>query len=363
MTDHVSSRKRGRDTTGGVTPATSNTVRTAGLILRESGGSSGSSDTSKRYDSSSDSSGGSSSSSSACLRKGMVILRGFLSAQEQTDLAAHVGRLGDLEHGGFYPCNNEKTKRMRMMNLGLKTDGKKHILQIPRAWTEVALRACRVAVAMDPSIPVLRPDICVVNHYSAASRLGWHQDLFSSRDPGLPVISLSLGNTATFLYRVSWKKGAATRSLRLEGGDALIFGGRSRGIIHAVPGIIHAAAGAVSTAVARPPKPDGASSFSAGVFAAPSSRAAAATAAEAEQEGSRRTDVPSPCCVVPGGGRFNLNFSYKYLPQHQHECTHWSAIFLFSLLINVYYRLMTCPLILANMLVSFYTELFYRGKK
>lgn len=87
MTDHVSSRKRGRDTTGGVTPATSNTVRTAGLILRESGGSSGSSDTSKRYDSSSGSSGGSSSSSSACLRKGMVILRGFLSAQEQTDLA------------------------------------------------------------------------------------------------------------------------------------------------------------------------------------------------------------------------------------------------------------------------------------
>lgn len=26
------------------------------------------------------------------------------------------------------------------MNLGLKTDGKKHTLQIPRAWTELALR-------------------------------------------------------------------------------------------------------------------------------------------------------------------------------------------------------------------------------
>ncbi|CAB1110102.1 unnamed protein product [Ectocarpus sp. CCAP 1310/34] len=28
----------------------------------------------------------------------------------------------------------------RQMNLGLKTDGKKHVLPIPPAWTEVALR-------------------------------------------------------------------------------------------------------------------------------------------------------------------------------------------------------------------------------
>lgn len=36
-------------------------------------------------------------------------------------------------------------------------------------------KACRLAVRADPSIPILRPDICVVNHYTAASRLGWHQ--------------------------------------------------------------------------------------------------------------------------------------------------------------------------------------------
>ncbi|CAN0482435.1 unnamed protein product, partial [Scytosiphon promiscuus] len=59
----------------------------------------------------------------------------------------------------------------------------------------------------------------------------------SSRDPGLPVISFSLGQTATFQYRVSWKKTAAIKSVRLESGDALIFGGRSRGIIHGVPGL------------------------------------------------------------------------------------------------------------------------------
>lgn len=40
-----------------------------------------------------------------------------------------------------------------------------------------------------------------------------------------------------FQYRVSWKKTAAIKSVTLESGDALIFGGRSRGIIHGVPGV------------------------------------------------------------------------------------------------------------------------------
>lgn len=32
------------------------------------------------------------------------------------------------------------------MNLGLKTDGKKHTLRIPRAWAEVALRVRRTRI-------------------------------------------------------------------------------------------------------------------------------------------------------------------------------------------------------------------------
>eukprot|EP00752_Nemacystus_decipiens_P001579 g1540.t1 len=221
----------------------------------------------------------------------MVILKGFLSVQEQAELVAHVGRLGGLQQGGFYSCHNEKTKRMRMMNLGLKTDGKKHNLQIPRAWTELALRACRLAAETDPSISILRPDICVVNHYTAGSRLGWHQDLLSTRDPGLPVISLSLGRPATFQYRVSWKKTAAIKSVRLESGDALIFGGRSRGIIHAVPGIIDSAAAASASAAA----------------AAGSTRRKLTADGGGKEEEDGGEDLLSPC-AVPDGGRFNLNF-------------------------------------------------------
>ncbi|CAN0291329.1 unnamed protein product, partial [Hapterophycus canaliculatus] len=91
------------------------------------------------------------------------------------------------------------------------------------------------------------------------------------------------GQAATFQYRVSWKKTAATKSLRLESGDALVFGGRSRGIIHGVPGLDHAA----------------------GHQATSDSRARGAAASGGGGVGS-----PNPCCsvAVPGGGRFNLNF-------------------------------------------------------
>eukprot|EP00903_Cladosiphon_okamuranus_P013798 g12841.t1 len=275
MSEQSPSRKRGRD-------STSQDAASGESTKFQTGGA------------------GSASSSSAAqgaghgvmrLRKGMVILKGFLSVQEQAELVAHVDRLGGLQHGGFYPCHNEKTKRMRMMNLGLKTDGKRHKLQIPRAWTELALRACHLAANTDPSIPVLRPDICVVNHYTAASRLGWHQDLFSARDPGLPVISFSLGQQATFQYRVSWKKTAATKTIQLASGDALVFGGRSRGIIHAVPGIDASDSVTASSA------------FRAGAAA----RAAGGGGGGVGLGEERGIPSLSPC-VVPGGGRFNLNF-------------------------------------------------------
>ena len=35
----------------------------------------------------------------------------------------------------------------------------------------------------------------------------------------------------------SWRKGEKLQSVLLESGDALVFGGRARGIIHAVPRI------------------------------------------------------------------------------------------------------------------------------
>lgn len=92
------------------------------------------------------------------------------------------------------------------------------------------------------------------------------------------------GQSATFQYRVSWKKTAGVKSVTLESGDALIFGGRSRGIIHGVPGIGNAA-----------------------VVASTPAAAVSAVGARAK-EGAPAGEEPYSPFAVPDGGRYNLNF-------------------------------------------------------
>lgn len=57
-----------------------------------------------------------------------------------------------------------------------------------------------------------------------------------SVDKGLPVVSISIGDSATFLYRYKDEKEPA--EISLQSGDVLIFGGKSRKILHGVKEII-----------------------------------------------------------------------------------------------------------------------------
>jgi alkylated DNA repair dioxygenase AlkB len=58
---------------------------------------------------------------------------------------------------------------------------------------------------------------------------------------GLPVVSLSVGDSAEFLYGDQRNVDEAERIV-LESGDVLIFGGKSRHIFHGVPSIIRKSA-------------------------------------------------------------------------------------------------------------------------
>ena len=112
-----------------------------------------------------------------CLQRGMVLLRGYLDLQQQRTLLSSVQRFGE-QPGGFYDCDNEKTKRMRMMNLGISTapPHKAHTLSIPDAWQRFAAVCIQAAQTQDPSLSELQPaNVCVVNHYTTVSKLGWHQ--------------------------------------------------------------------------------------------------------------------------------------------------------------------------------------------
>jgi len=76
------------------------------------------------------------------------------------------------------------------------------------------------------------PEACLINYYGPDAKMGLHQDR-DEQDFAAPVVSLSLGDSCRFRVGGN-KRGDATRSLRLNSGDALVLGGEARLAFHGV---------------------------------------------------------------------------------------------------------------------------------
>jgi alkylated DNA repair dioxygenase AlkB len=80
-----------------------------------------------------------------------------------------------------------------------------------------------------------------MNWYDAAEgKMGLHQDKDEGHDSiaaGLPVVSISLGDTARFLFGGTRRRDPI-EPLLLESGDAFVFGGAARLRYHGVSRII-----------------------------------------------------------------------------------------------------------------------------
>lgn len=82
----------------------------------------------------------------------------------------------------------------------------------------------------------LEPDVCILNYYGHDGRMGLHQDKDegpSSLAAGIPVVSVSIGDTARFLFG-GLKRRDAVEPIALESGDAFVFGGPARLRYHGV---------------------------------------------------------------------------------------------------------------------------------
>lgn len=86
-------------------------------------------------------------------------------------------------------------------------------------------------------------DLCILNYYSVEDgRMGLHQDKDEaerSLAAGLPVVSVSLGDTALFQFG-GLKRRDPVETIALESGDAFVFGGPARlryhGVSRVMPG-------------------------------------------------------------------------------------------------------------------------------
>jgi alkylated DNA repair protein (DNA oxidative demethylase) len=76
------------------------------------------------------------------------------------------------------------------------------------------------------------PDACLINRYQTGTRLSLHQDR-DEADLGQPIVSVSLGVPATFLFGGLERAGRALR-VPLVHGDVVVWGGPARLSFHGV---------------------------------------------------------------------------------------------------------------------------------
>ena len=136
---------------------------------------------------------------------------------------------------------------VRMLCLGRHWNGKTYRYEptrtdfdgLPAPPLPDELRALASGLAASVGMSIV-PDICILNVYDADGRLGLHQDKDESEESiatGVPVVSVSLGDTARFLFGGTRRKDPVEPIL-LESGDAFVFGGPARLRYHGVSRIV-----------------------------------------------------------------------------------------------------------------------------
>ena len=75
-------------------------------------------------------------------------------------------------------------------------------------------------------LPPFKPDVALCNYYTAAGKMGLHQDKHESKaalKAGSPVVSFSIGDSANFAYcrRHPGKDNSKEHIVRLDSGDVL----------------------------------------------------------------------------------------------------------------------------------------------
>jgi DNA oxidative demethylase len=98
---------------------------------------------------------------------------------------------------------------------------------MPVLFTQLAITAAKKA-----GFDNFHPNACLINRYQVGSRMGLHQDK-DEHDLSAPIVSVSLGIPATFLFGGSKRKDHTTK-VQLDNGDVVVFGGAARLNYHGI---------------------------------------------------------------------------------------------------------------------------------
>jgi alkylated DNA repair protein (DNA oxidative demethylase) len=174
-----------------------------------------------------------------------------LSLDAQRTLLAECRALVDGPVPAYVPIvRGGGSMHVRMLCLGRHWNGKTYAYEptrsdfdglpappLPERWQTLARDVARAASM--PGIP-FEADLCILNYYGEDGRMGMHQDKDESEASlaaGVPVVSISLGDTAQFLFG-GLRRRDPVEKLPLASGDAFVFGGPARLRFHGVSRII-----------------------------------------------------------------------------------------------------------------------------
>ena len=103
-----------------------------------------------------------------------------------------------------------------------------------QAWPPMppVLRRLAEQAAAEGGFDCFAPDACLINRYTPGARMALHQDR-DEQDLAAPIVSVSLGLPATFLFGGP-KRADKPKRYRLEHGDVVVWGGPSRLFFHGV---------------------------------------------------------------------------------------------------------------------------------
>ena len=178
---------------------------------------------------------------------GSVHLPGFLTIEEQTEIVRTAISIGNGPGGWYRPrLRSGAPMKLNMACLGRHWNPQRYLYEaartdydgaaappLPGNFKALAARTAeRAGTALDA-------DVVILNHYSEGGRLGLHQDKDEDQavlDAGDPIVSISIGDAG--LFRIGgFGRRDPSRALRLESGDAFVFGGPSRLRFHGIDGI------------------------------------------------------------------------------------------------------------------------------
>jgi alkylated DNA repair protein (DNA oxidative demethylase) len=103
-----------------------------------------------------------------------------------------------------------------------------------KAWPAMpaVFRELAEAAAREAGFAGFAPDACLINRYEPGAKMSLHQDR-DERDFSAPIVSVSLGLSAVFLFG-GMKRSDKPQRYRLAHGDVVVWGGPSRLFFHGV---------------------------------------------------------------------------------------------------------------------------------